>query len=93
MGELSPAHRAGTADEVATNGDLLMTTAGAFITGRDLPLDGCVTASSCYGDLAPESTFAIAWTVRGSNPRHPPCKGGALPTELTVLRAPRIPEG
>ena len=61
MIELSAAHRAGTADEVATNGDLLMTTAGAFITSRDLLMDGSVSASSCYGDLAPKSTFAIAW--------------------------------
>ena len=25
------------------------------------------------------------WAVRGSNPRHPACKAGALPAELTAL--------
>ena len=24
------------------------------------------------------------WALRGSNSRHPPCKGGALPTELNA---------
>lgn len=27
------------------------------------------------------------WALRGSNPRHPPCKGGALPTELSARGA------
>ncbi len=27
------------------------------------------------------------WALRDLNPRHPPCKGGALPTELNALMA------
>lgn len=30
------------------------------------------------------SRLVFWWAVRDSNPRHPPCKGGALPTELTA---------
>ncbi len=29
--------------------------------------------------------FQIWWVVRGSNPRPSPCKGDALPAELTTL--------
>ena len=53
MIELSPAGRAGTPDEVATVGALLMGPDGSFITGSDFLMDGCVTASYWYGDLAP----------------------------------------
>ena len=27
------------------------------------------------------------WVLRDSNPRHPPCKGGALPAELSTRHA------
>jgi NAD(P)-dependent dehydrogenase (short-subunit alcohol dehydrogenase family) len=53
MLELSPAGRAGTPDEVGTVGALLMGPDGAFITGSDFLMDGGVTASYFYGDLAP----------------------------------------
>ena len=49
----SPAGRAGTPDEVATVAALLMGPDGAFITGSDILMDGGVTASCFYGDLAP----------------------------------------
>lgn len=29
--------------------------------------------------------YRFAWTVGDSNPTPPPCKGGALPNELTAL--------
>ena len=50
----SPAGRAGTPDEVATVGALLMGPDGAFITGSDLLMDGGVTASHFFGELAPK---------------------------------------
>jgi NAD(P)-dependent dehydrogenase (short-subunit alcohol dehydrogenase family) len=53
MLELSPAGRAGTPDEVATVGALLMGSDGAFITGSDVLMDGGVTASYFFGELAP----------------------------------------
>jgi len=53
MLELSPAGRAGTPDEVATVAALLMGPDGAWITGSDFLMDGGVTASYFYGELAP----------------------------------------
>jgi NAD(P)-dependent dehydrogenase (short-subunit alcohol dehydrogenase family) len=53
MIELSPAGRAGTPDEVATVAALPMGPEGAFITGSDFLMDGGVTASYFYGELAP----------------------------------------
>ncbi len=53
MIDLSPAGRAGTPDEVGTVGALLMGPDGAFITGSDFLMDGGVTASFFYGELAP----------------------------------------
>jgi NAD(P)-dependent dehydrogenase (short-subunit alcohol dehydrogenase family) len=50
----SPAGRAGTPDEVAKVGALLMGPDGAFITGSDFLMDGGVTASYFYGELAPK---------------------------------------
>lgn len=50
---LSPAGRAGTPDEVGNVGALLMGSDGAFITGNDFLMDGGVTASYWYGELAP----------------------------------------
>jgi NAD(P)-dependent dehydrogenase (short-subunit alcohol dehydrogenase family) len=50
----SPAGRAGTPDEVATVAAVLMGTDGAFITGSDILMDGGITASYFYGDLAPQ---------------------------------------
>jgi NAD(P)-dependent dehydrogenase (short-subunit alcohol dehydrogenase family) len=53
MLEQSPAGRAGTPDEVATVAHLLLGPDGAWITGSDFLMDGGVTASYFYGDLAP----------------------------------------
>ena len=52
--ELSPAGRGGTPDEVGTVGAPLMGPDGAFITGSDFLMDGGVTASYFYGELAPQ---------------------------------------
>lgn len=49
----SPVGRAGTPDEVAHVGALLMGNEGAFITGSDFLMDGGVTASYWYGSLNP----------------------------------------
>lgn len=54
MIELCPVGRAGTPDEVGNVGALLMGADGAFITGSDFLMDGGVTASWWYGDLAPK---------------------------------------
>jgi len=54
MIELCPVGRAGTPDEVGTVGALLMGPEGAFITGSDFLMDGGVTASYWYGELAPQ---------------------------------------
>src|SRR5271169_4929578 len=53
MMELCAAGRAGTPDEVGNVGALLMGSDGAFITGSDFLMDGGVTASYFYGELAP----------------------------------------
>ena len=52
MVELSPVGRAGTPGEVGTVGALLMSPDGAFITGSDFLMDGGVTASYFFGELA-----------------------------------------
>jgi len=54
MIDLAPARRAGTPDEVGNVGALLMGPDGAFITGSDFLVDGGVTASYFYGELAPQ---------------------------------------
>ena len=54
MIELSPAKRPGTPDEVANVASLLMGTDGGFITGSDVLIDGGVTASYWFGELAPK---------------------------------------
>jgi NAD(P)-dependent dehydrogenase (short-subunit alcohol dehydrogenase family) len=54
MIELCPVGRAATPDEVGTVGALLMGPDGAFITGSDFLMDGGVTASYWYGELAPK---------------------------------------
>jgi len=54
MIEVSVAGRAGTPDEVATVGALLMGPDGGFITGSDFLMDGGVTAAYWYGELAPK---------------------------------------
>jgi NAD(P)-dependent dehydrogenase (short-subunit alcohol dehydrogenase family) len=54
MLELAPAGRAGTPDEVAALAAYLMGPDAAFITGSDILIDGGVTASWFYGDLAPQ---------------------------------------
>jgi NAD(P)-dependent dehydrogenase (short-subunit alcohol dehydrogenase family) len=55
MIELSAAGRAGTADEVGSVAALLMGPDGGFITGSDFLMDGGVTASYWYGELATNS--------------------------------------
>jgi NAD(P)-dependent dehydrogenase (short-subunit alcohol dehydrogenase family) len=52
MIELCPVGRGGTPDEVGAVGALLMGSDGAFITGSDFLMDGGVTASYFYGELA-----------------------------------------
>ena len=54
MIELSPVGRAANPDEVGHVGALLMGLEGAFITGSDFLMDGGVTASYRYGELAPK---------------------------------------
>lgn len=49
-----PAGRPGTADEMANIAALLMSDAGAFITGSTFLADGGATASYYYGPLQPE---------------------------------------
>ncbi len=51
---LSVAGRAGTPDEVGTVGALLMGPDGGFITGSDFLIDGGVTATYWFGELAPQ---------------------------------------
>jgi NAD(P)-dependent dehydrogenase (short-subunit alcohol dehydrogenase family) len=53
MPSRSPAGRAGTPDEVAAAAALLMGPDGGFISGSDFLMDGGVTASYFYGELAP----------------------------------------
>ena len=52
MIHLCPVGRAGTPDEVANVGALLMGPGGAFITGSDFLMDGGVTAAYWYGEIA-----------------------------------------
>lgn len=54
MIDLCPVGRAGTPDEVGTVGALLMGSDGSFITGSDFLMDGGVTSSYWYGELAPQ---------------------------------------
>jgi NAD(P)-dependent dehydrogenase (short-subunit alcohol dehydrogenase family) len=54
MIELCPAGRAGTPDEVGNVAALLMGPDGGFITGSDFLMDGGVTSSYWYGELAPQ---------------------------------------
>jgi NAD(P)-dependent dehydrogenase (short-subunit alcohol dehydrogenase family) len=53
MIDLSPVGRGGTPDEAGTVAALLLGPDGAFITGSDILMDGGVTASYFYGELAP----------------------------------------
>ena len=55
MVEHCPVGRAGTPDEVGNVGALLMGPDGAFITGSDFLMDGGVTASYFFGELAPNA--------------------------------------
>jgi NAD(P)-dependent dehydrogenase (short-subunit alcohol dehydrogenase family) len=55
MIDLCPVGRAGTPDEVANVAALLMGPDGAFITGSDFLMDGGVTSSYWYGELAPKA--------------------------------------
>ena len=49
-----PAKRAGTPDEVGNVAALLMGPDGGFITGSDFLMDGGVTSSYWFGELAPQ---------------------------------------
>ncbi len=53
MIDLSPVGRAGTPDEVGHVAALLLGSEGGFITGSDFLMDGGVTASFWFGELAP----------------------------------------
>ena len=53
MVEGCPVGRAGTPDEIGNLAALLMGPDGGFITGSDFLIDGGVTASYKFGDLAP----------------------------------------
>lgn len=55
MIELSPVGRAGTPDEVGNVAALLMGPDGGFLTGSDVLMDGGVTSSYWFGELAPSS--------------------------------------
>jgi NAD(P)-dependent dehydrogenase (short-subunit alcohol dehydrogenase family) len=55
MIDLCPAKRPGTPDEVANVAALLMGPDGGFITGSDFLMDGGVTASYWFGELAQRS--------------------------------------
>ena len=55
-----PVKRAGTPDEVARVTALLMGAGGAFITGGDFLMDGGVTASYWFGELAPWSAGSVS---------------------------------
>ena len=55
MIERCPVGRAATPDEIGNLGALLMSQDGGFITGSDFLMDGGVTASYRYGELAPNS--------------------------------------
>ena len=50
-----PAHRPGTADEVANVAELLLGDKSAFITGADFLIDGGATAAYFYGELKPRN--------------------------------------
>jgi NAD(P)-dependent dehydrogenase (short-subunit alcohol dehydrogenase family) len=52
MIKTSPVGRAGTPDEVAAVGALLMGPDGGFISGSDILMDGGVTAAYWFGELA-----------------------------------------
>ncbi|MBQ7714384.1 MAG: SDR family oxidoreductase [Clostridia bacterium] len=54
MFEKCPAGRPGTADEMANIAELLLSDAGAFITGSTFLADGGATASYYYGPLQPK---------------------------------------
>jgi NAD(P)-dependent dehydrogenase (short-subunit alcohol dehydrogenase family) len=49
----SPVGRAGTPDEVANVAALLIGPEGAFLTESDFLMDGGVTSSYFFGELAP----------------------------------------
>lgn len=55
MIERCPAGRGGTPDEVGAIAALLMGPEGTFFTGSDILMDGGVTASYFYGELAPQA--------------------------------------
>ena len=54
-----PAGRPGVADEIANIAELLMSDAGAFITGSTFLADGGATASYFYGPLQPNPNSSL----------------------------------
>ena len=67
MIETSPAGRAGTPDEVATVGALLLGPDGAFITGSDVLMDGGLTAAYFYGS---DASASLRGSGSGCRRRH-----------------------
>jgi hypothetical protein len=63
-------------DEVGTAGALLMGAEGAFITGSDFLMDGSVTASYFYGELAPRPSHDAVGSTR--------TRGGADPVPVRL---------
>lgn len=59
MIEVSAAKRVGTPDEIATIAALLMGPDGSFIRGSDFLVDGGVTATYWYGELANEGAERV----------------------------------
>ncbi len=82
MIELCPAGRAGTPDEVGTVGALLMGPDGAFITGSDFLMDGGVTASYFFGELAPRSSPAHPAPATGLDHRLPAGRSHLRPRNM-----------
>ncbi len=71
MIEVVAAERAGTPDEVATVGALLMGPDGAFITGSDFLMDGGVTAAYWFGELAHSAATRTRCLAGKSNAKRP----------------------
>ena len=56
---------------------------GRIRTAEPERIDLQSTAFSLFATPPGDFTY-IWWMLRGSNPRPPPCKGDALPTELNI---------
>lgn len=71
--------RAGTPDEVAAVGALLMGPDGGFITGSDILMDGGVTAAYWYGELAEVAESSFQATRHGLEAKHLDRSGQPVP--------------